>query len=245
MLPPLAPPLSTAFLPSSFWCHEHPTDEASVRTQELIPPLTKWLFLFKINRFGSGVKSQLHNALGGYLTELLDLSQHQSSQQGSLPWCQRYLEQCPQDSCVYSRSKAPAQRVKLPVCTSARGQSQSQYSRSNDIWPREQSFAPPVLVAFLCFSDRLVAPCGKAVVPQTFLSVVSPQLIPSHSPLPFSVTSHSLPNPVHPSIMPIQLFMEPHCESAKGADPAKNKTTLQKKRKKGREKEKAFSKKGP
>lgn len=174
MLPPLAPPLSTAFLPSSFCCHEHPTDEASVRTQELIPPLTKWLFLFKINRFGSGVKSQLHNALGGYLTELLDLSQHQSSQQGSLPWCQRYLEQCPQDSCVYSRSKAPAQRVKLLVCTSARGQSQSQYSRSNDIWPREQSFAPPVLVAFLCFSDRLVAPCGKAVVPQTFLSVVSP-----------------------------------------------------------------------
>lgn len=83
-----------------------------------------------------------------------------------------------QDFCVYSRSKATAQHVKLRVRASARGQSQRQHSRSNDISlrPRARSFTPPVVVAFLCFSDRLVAPCGKAVVPQTFLSVVSPSL---------------------------------------------------------------------
>jgi len=46
-------------------------------------------------------------------------------------------------------------------------------------------------------------------------------------------------------MMPIQLFTEPHGESAKGADPAKNKITLQKRRRKAREKEKALSKKGP
>lgn len=126
-----------------------------------------------------------------------------------------------QGFCICSHSPATAQRVKLRVCTSARGQSQRQYSWSNDIsvWPREQRFAPPVVVAFLRFADRLVAPCGKAVVPQTFLSVVSPAY-PIGPPL-LSITSHSLPNPVHPSIMPIQLFMEPHGESAKGADPAK------------------------
>lgn len=48
------------------------------------------------------------------------------------------------------------------------------------------------------------------------------------TPPPFPVGSHSLPNPSHPSIMPIQLFTEPQGESAKGADPAKNKITSQK-----------------
>lgn len=146
------------------------------------------------------------------------------------------------DPCVGSRSKAAARRVKLRLRTPASGQSQRQYSRSDDIslWPGEPSFAPPVVAAFPLLLPETCGSLWKSRGSTNISLGGKPSFIPSHPPPPFSITGHSLPNPAHPSIMPIQLFMEPHGESAKGADPAKNKITLQKtekERERGRERE--------